>query len=132
MGAGTLFNLFFTAALHRILSGQMKTFAIVSVWECLAGLFTEQKQGMLFLSFECFVLLCTVLFFTQNSRSYQSDLMKVTDEIEIPVPVGQFQHGSSRWMREEEKDRVFEVCTISPTNPVIKELIDTGYEGLDF
>lgn len=132
MGAGTLFNLFFTAALHRILSGQMKTFAIVCVWECLAGLFTEQKQGMLFLSFECFVLLCTVLFFTQNSRSYQSDLMKVTDEIEIPVPVGQFQHGSSRWMREEEKDRVFEVCTISPTNPVIKELIDTGYEGLDF
>lgn len=86
----------------------------------------------MFLSFECFVLLCTVLFFTQNSRSYQSDLMKVTDEIAIPVPVGQFQHGSSRWMREEEKDRVFEVCTISPTNPVIKELIDTGYEGLDF
>ena len=132
MGAGTLFNLFFTAALHRVLSGQMKTFAMVPVWECLAGLFTEQKQGMLFLSFECFVLLCTVLFFTQNSRSYQSDLMKVTDEIEIPVPVGQFQHGSSRWMREEEKDRVFEVCTISPANPVIKELIDTGYEGLDF
>ena len=132
MGAGTLFNLFFTAALHRILAGQMKTFAMVPVWECVAGLFTEPKQGMLFLSFECFVLLCTVLFFTQNSRSYQSDLMKVTDEIEIPVPVGQFQHGSSRWMREEEKDRVFEVCTISPTNPVIKELIDTGYEGLDF
>ena len=129
---GTIFNLFFTAALHRILSGQMKTFALVSVWECVAGLFTKPKQGMLFLSFECFVLLCTVLFFTQNSRSYQSDLMKVTDEIEIPVPVGQFQHGSSRWMREEEKDRVFEVCTISPTNPVIKELIDTGYEGLDF
>ena len=132
MGAGTLFNLFFTAALHRILSGQMKTFVLVPIWDCLAGLFTEQKQGMLFLSFECFVLLCTVLFFTQSSRSYQSDLMKVTDEIEIPVPVGQFQHGSSRWMQEEEKDRVFGVCTINPTNPVIKELIDTGYEELEF
>lgn len=132
MGAGTLFNLFFTAALHRILSGQIKTFVLVPVWDCLAGLFTEQRQGMLFLSFECFVLLCTVLFFTQNGRTYQSELMKVTDEIEIPAPAGQFQHGSSRWMKEEEKDRVFEVCVISPSEPVIQELIATGYEGLDF
>lgn len=129
---GTLFNLFFTAALHKILAGQMATFELMPIPECVMGLVTEQRQGMLFLSFESFVLLCTVLFFTQNSRSYQSDLMKVTDEIEIPVPVGQFQHGSSRWMREEEKDKVFEVCTISPTNPVIHKLIDTGCEGLDF
>lgn len=71
---GTIFNLFFTAALHRILSGQMKTFAMVSVWECVAGLFMEPKQGMLFLSFECFVLLCTVLFFTQNSRAISPTL----------------------------------------------------------
>ncbi len=127
-----MFNLFFTAALHRILSGQMKSFTLVPLGECVAGLFTEQRQGMLFLSFECFVLLCCILFFTQNSRAYQSDLMKVTDEIRIPVPAGQFQHGSSRWMTEEEKDKVFAVCTISPTEPVIRELIETGYEGLDF
>lgn len=131
-GAGTLFNLFFTAALHRMLSGQMRAFAPVPIWECAAGLFAEQRQGMLFLSFEGFVLLCCVLFFVQNSRAYQSDLMKVTDEIEIPMPAGQFQHGSSRWMKEEEKDRVFEVCTISPLDPVIRDLLDTGYEGLDF
>lgn len=73
MGAGTLFNLFFTAALHRILAGQMKTFAMVPVWECVAGLFTEPKQGMLFLSFECFVLLCTVLFLRRTA-----DLISLT------------------------------------------------------
>lgn len=131
-GFGTLFNLFFTAALHRMLSGQMEALALVSIGECVSGLFTQQRQGMLFLSFECFVVLCCILFFTQNSRAYQSDLMKVTDEIEIPVPVGQFQYGSSRWMKEEEKDRVFEVCTISPADPVIRKLIETGYDGLDF
>lgn len=132
MGVGTLFNLFFTAALHRMLSGQMRAFTLVPIGECAAGLFTEQRQGMLFLSFEGFVLLCCTLFFVQNSRAYQSDLMKVTDEIEIPMPVGQFQHGSSRWMKETEKDKVFAVCTISPLNPVIRNLLDTGYEGLDF
>lgn len=129
---GTLFNLFFTAALHQILSGQAERFALVPFKECVAGIFAGQKQGMLFLSFECFVLLGIILFFTQNSRSYQSNLMKVTDEIEIPAPAGQFQHGSSRWMREEEKDRIFGVCTISPSDPLIRELLDSGYEGLDF
>lgn len=131
-GTGTLLNLFFTAALHGMLSGRMKSPALVPIGECISGLFTEQRQGMLFLAFEGFVALCCVLFFVQNSRAYQSDLMKVTDEIQIPVPVGQYQHGSSRWMREEEKDKVFQVCVINPTDPVIRQLIDTGYEGLDF
>lgn len=131
-GFGTLFVLFFTAALHRILSGEMKAFALIPIGECISGLFTRQGQGVLFLSFECFVVLCCILFFAQNSRAYQSDLMKVTDEIEIPAPAGQFQHGSSRWMKEEEKDRAFAVCTISPADPVIRELIETGYGGLDF
>ena len=57
-GFGTLFNLFFTAALHRMLSGQMEALALVPIGECVSGLFTQQRQGMLFLSFECFVVLC--------------------------------------------------------------------------
>ena len=131
-GMGTLLNLFFTAALHGMLSGRMKSLALVPIGECISGLFTEQRQGMLFLAFEGFVALCCILFFVQNSKAYQSNLMKVTDEIQIPVPVGQYQHGSSRWMREEEKDKVFQVCMINPTDPIIRQLIDTGYEGLDF
>lgn len=129
---GTICNLFFTATLHRLLAGQMAKFALIPFEECVAGIFTERRQGLLFLSFECFVLLGTVLFYVQNSRTYQSQLMKVTDEIDIPVPVGQFQHGSSRWLSEKEKDSVFEVCVLSTENPVVKELIETGYEGLDF
>ena len=131
-GLGTLLNLFFSAAMHKMLSREAVTFTLVPLWECISGLFTEQRQGMLFLSFECFVILCCVLFFVQNSRSYQSDLMKVTDDIEIPVPVGQYQHGSSRWLKEEEKEKVFEAYNLDPSNPVIKELIATGYDGLDF
>ncbi|TCL57667.1 type IV secretion system protein VirD4 [Kineothrix alysoides] len=87
---------------------------------------------MLFLSFESFAVLCCVLFFVQNSRSYQADLMKVTDDIETPVPVGQYQHGSSRWLKEEEMDKVFAVCYLNPADKIIKELLETGYDGLGF
>lgn len=132
MGMGTVFVLFFTAALHRLLARQAAAFTLVPFGECLRGLIAEPGQRMLFLSFECFLLLCCVLFFVQNSRAYQSDLMKVTDDIEIPVPVGQYQHGSSRWLKEEEKDRVFNVCYLDPSEPAVKELINAGYDGLDF
>ena len=106
--AGTLFNLFFTASLHRLLTRQSTVFELVSVQECFAGFMSGKEQGLLFLSFEGFLLICIVLLCVQNRGGYQSDLMKVTDEIATPVPVGQFQHGSSRWMREKEKDQMFQ------------------------
>lgn len=132
MVAGTVFNLFFTGTLHQLLSGEIKTLTLLSFGECITGIFKVKQQGMLFLSFEGLLVLCCILFFTGNSRSYQADLIPVTDEIKIPAPVGQFQHGSSRWMEEKEKDKLFGTYQLSPTNSVIKQLISTGYEGLDF
>ena len=130
--AGTLFNLVFTASLHRLLTRQSTVFELVSVQECFAGFMSGKEQGLLFLSFEGFLLICIVLLCVQNRGGYQSDLMKVTDEIATPVPVGQFQHGSSRWMREKEKDQMFQYCEIDPGYAQIRELVVTGYDDLDF
>lgn len=129
---GTLFNLYFTAAMHGILSGEMQTFEVIPLSRCIGGLFVNGRQGMLFAAFEGFILLLCVLFFVQNSRSYQSELVKVTEDISTPIAVGQFQHGSSRWMGEREKDRIFSYCIINPSHPVIRELLESGYEGLSF
>jgi type IV secretion system protein VirD4 len=129
---GTLVNLLFTTAFHRLLSGQTDTFSLVSVTDCIAGIIKEERQRMLFLSFEGFIILGVILFLTYNRRAYQSDLMKVTDEIKIPVSVGQFQHGSARWQQEKEKDRNFSVFHLDPEDKEIKELIRSGYDGLDF
>lgn len=87
--AATLFNLYFTAAFHR-------------------------------------------LFSKQNNRPYQSELIKVADDIYTPAPTGQYQHGSSRWLKEEEWEQVFRIQTIDPHNPVIHMLLETGYDNLPF
>ena len=125
-------NLFFTGALHRLLSGEGKALMLLPLWECAAGVVRVKQQGLLFLSFESLLFLCCILLFMGNKRSYQSNLMKVTDEIRIPVPVGQFQHGSSRWMEEKEKDKHFATYRLSPTDGLIRELLSTGYEGPTF
>ena len=132
IGFGTIFNLFFSAALHGLLSRQYDRLTLIPLFQCLSGLFTQQRQLLMFLSFEGFICLCCILFWVQNNRPYQSELIKVAGDICTPAPVGQFQHGSSRWLREEEKDRTFKTQVIDPNNPTIKMLLDTGYDDLPF
>ena len=132
LAAGTILNLFFTAALHGLMSRQYDTLTLIPFFRCLSGLFTERRQLLLFLSFEGFLALCCMLFWVQNSRSYQSELIEVAGDICTPAPSGQYQHGSSRWLKKEERGRVFETQVIDPRNEVIRMLLDTGYDNLPF
>jgi len=129
---GTVFSLFFTAAIHGLLSRQYESLTLIPFSQCVEGLFTQRQQLLLFLSFEGFIALCCMLFFVQNNRPYQSQLINVTEDIQTPASVGQFQHGSSRWLREKEKAKVFSLYALDPNHKVIRELIGTGYDGLDF
>ena len=72
LAVGTVLNLFFTAALHGLMSGQYGTLTLVPFQRCLTGLLAERQQSLLFLSFEGFLVLCCILFWAQNSRAYQS------------------------------------------------------------
>ena len=128
IGFGTIFNVFFTAALHGLLSQKAHKLALVPLLQCIEGLFSQQQQLLLFLSFEGFIGLCCVLFWIENDRPYQSNLIKVAGDICTPAPVGQFQHGSARWLREDEKENVFTTQIIDPLQPVIKMLLETGGE----
>lgn len=58
-------------------------------------------------------------------RDYKSKTYKVTDDIEIPVPVGnkQTQQGSSWWLSEKKYKDVFDINTLDPENKVIKDLL---------
>ena len=44
-----------------------------------------------------------------NMRPYESDLDTITPEIQTPRAVGQYQHGSARWMTDSEKDKAFDM-----------------------
>jgi len=65
---GTVFSLFFTAAIHGLLSRQYESLTLIPFMECVEGLFTQRQQLLLFLSFEGFIALCCMLFFVQNNR----------------------------------------------------------------
>lgn len=129
IAAGTFFNLLFTRSLHLLLAGTTKRIQIYNPVECITGLFRVRQQLLLFLVFEGFLVLCLFALYQQNGYGCYSDLMKVTNDIEIPAPVGQFQHGSARWLKENEYDRVFGSYLLDPWDPMLKELIRKGREN---
>ena len=87
---------------------------------------------MLYLCLQGFVSVLAVMFFLTNMRPYESDLDTITPEIQTPRAVGQYQHGSARWMTDSEKDKAFDSYILDPHTPTIRQLLDTGYDGLDF
>lgn len=129
---GAIFNVFFTTALHNLLSGNTRTLAFPSLNDSLSSLLHTKAHLLLFLCFQGIVILLSVLFFLANNQPYQSKLKQVAPGIETPVPVGQHQHGSARWMRDEEMPRLFDSQTVDLGHPYIQNLIDTGYDDLSF
>ena len=102
---GAFGNLFFSTALHLLLSRQMTVLKLLPLSECINSLFQSRQQLMLYLCLQGFSLILALMYYFTNLRPYQSDLVEITPEIKTPVSVGQFQHGSARWLNDEEKDK---------------------------
>ncbi len=118
---GGLVNILFTTSVHSILSRQSKVLQLFSVMECLKSMANSKQHLMLFLCFQGLVAVMAVMFFFTNLRPYQSNLVEITPDIRTPVPVGQYQHGSARWLKDEEKDKVFDSFVLN------KNMNENGY-----
>ena len=129
---GSFLCVYFSAALHNIFSKQMSTLEISGFFECLRSMAQDRQHRMLFLCLSGFSFILSVVFFLTNMRPYQSHLNKVTPEIETPAAVGQYQHGSAKWLSDKEKDKAFESFILDPNDGHIAKLIESGYDGLDF
>lgn len=129
---GGFINIFFSTALHGLLSREMTVLKLLSLGECLAGILSSRQHLMLFLCLQGFMLILAMMFFLTNLRPYQSELDEITPDIQTPKAVGQFQHGSARWLTDKEKDKNFDSFVLDPDNEVIKTLIASGYDGIKF
>ena len=126
---GGIGNVFFSASLHNILSGNMRTLELVRFIEAISSMVASRQYLLLFACLQGFILILALVFFLTNMRPYQSHLNAVTPEIETPAAVGQYQHGSARWLSDKEKDKAFESFVLDPNDAQIRELLCSGYDG---
>ncbi len=87
---------------------------------------SSSKQGKLFFLLEMFVLMMCVVYYVCAKRTYQADTFEVTDEISVPVPYGQGQHGTAWFMSEKDKKHFFRSIEISPANSIVAKLTELG------
>mgnify|MGYP000913808189 CR=1 FL=1 len=127
---GGAVNLFFSTALHQILSRQAGVLRLAPLSECLSSIAGSHQHFILFLCLQGFILILSLMFFLTNLRPYQSDLLRVTPDIETPVPVGQHQHGSSRWLTDAEKNKAFDHYTLNSNHSALRYLIKHGEDDL--
>lgn len=128
---GAIVNLFFSTALDSLLSHRLTRLTILPIEYCIESL-TSKQHFLLFLCIQGFFLLLAVLFYTTDMHSYKSELDQITPDIETPRAVGQYQHGSARWMQDDEKNCAFKSYVVNPNDKYIKSLIDSGYDDIDF
>jgi type IV secretion system protein VirD4 len=95
----------------------------LGIKNCIEIIATVDQARLLFLSFSMLCFLCImIMLFQRDGSQYHSETMKITDTIRTPVPAGQFQNGSARWLNKKEKRTNFESIVLDKSNPVVSRL----------
>lgn len=129
--SGFIANVYLSEMLNTLLLGNDVNIDNLKFFISLKSLFTDEDKGKLFLLLECLKYLVIVFFITQNKKPYQSELVKITDNIYTPKQVGQYQYGSSRWLTNKEKDKEFAYFILNPKDKAISKLIKNGEKAIE-
>lgn len=70
----------------------------------------NESQLQIWLTLEvCLVITCIFYLLEDHAEVVITDVSQITDKIQIPIAVGQGQHGTARFSTEEEKEKMFEI-----------------------
>lgn len=128
-------SLFISSGITLFLAKEWEGFhQLARIGNLLARLASDKQTGMLFLCVEGFLcaLILMMVVTGKSHEVYESPLRNITDKIKTPVPAGQNQHGSSKWLDRKAYRNIFGAYTLDPKNPVIAELIRLGRDDLQF
>ena len=93
----------------------------VAMKQCISN---NEQIRMFTIFFFVILLLGIITLLVGGKSSFKVDMIEITPEIHTPVPVGQGQHGTAKWLPNEKFDQVFDSDVIDS-----KKLMD-GKEHL--
>ena len=123
---GSITAMLFASVLNDVLTTGSISTDLTDFSTTISGVFGGEKPRKLYLLLEALVVLLCVVYFVCAERTYQADTYKVTDNISVPVPSGQGQHGTAWFMSNKEKHSMYHFVEISQSNAVIKSLMEQG------
>lgn len=104
---GSIACMYFSIYLHTLLSHQEISVHTFKIKNSIDILKNNKNALKLFGCLELLVIIGSIFYVIKNDEFYESDLITITSDIKIPVPVGQNQHGSARFATDAEKEEMF-------------------------
>ena len=90
----------------------------ISYFDALFAFGTLHEVRMWFFALQLIYLgLVLYAFFHYDNQIINVETMHITEEIEVPVPAGNGQHGNERFLTEREKEEIFQVWEYSGREP---------------
>ena len=130
--AALFVNVYFSTIVFQLISKSYTGFGGISFLGGIKSIFTNNTHETIFWCIQIFVVLGLALLIVSRIATTAGRMIKVTADIKTPAIAGQKQHGSARWQTKKEIYQKFDVARLDKNNPIIKELIEHGYDDLEF
>lgn len=127
--AALVCNLFLSAVIHQLLSHSFGGINTLRIQYCLQSLFSSPKHAALFLCLQTVAGLGMFPLLFNRWGDYTGALVQITPDIQIPVPAGQYQHGSAWWLDKKEFPKTF--YPVQLDTAWLKQLAQQGEADLD-
>ncbi len=99
---------FISTIVHLNLIGEFTNITDINAQTVIQSMFESEKHLQLYILLQfLFMLFIFLVIFVQTNNIFESKLGNVTDKIKTPFIVGQGQHGTARWLKDNEYEKVF-------------------------
>jgi len=125
---GLAIGFFFAGYLNLLLTGSSPDdISALSVPAIISSLQSDERHRMLLLCIEIVILAGVAVITLMNRReTFESDTSAIAGTMQTPVPIGQGQHGTARWLKQAERKKVFAFYRLEQSNKLFTALLHEG------
>lgn len=107
--------------MHFILSKNFNSLFNINISTIINTLINERRVFIIFCAIELIIVTLLLLFSNRKKNIYHSNTIKLTNKIEVPIPIGDGQYGTSWWLDKKDYSKIFK-CNILDKNKKYNEV----------
>ena len=125
---GLIMGFFFAGYVNLLLSGgNTDDMSALRPAAIMASITENERHRMLTLCAELVIVAgIAALMLMSRRETFESDTAAVAGNIFTPVAVGQGQHGTARWLKRDERGKIFAVFRLKQSEPKFAALLLAG------
>ena len=100
---------YISTIVHLSLIKEFTSISDIKIQTVIQSIAGNEKHFQLYVLLQfLFILFIVLIVFVETTNIFESKLGNVTDKIKTPFVVGQGQHGTARWLKNNEYEKVFD------------------------